>query len=589
MIDTAVMAWLPPLPVALPLAAAAILLFGNHILKGRIPDVIAIIVALLVLLMAVALFAGTRTAPATYWFGGWKPQGHVVIGIAFVIDQSGAALTGFIALLFALTFVFAWGFFEEVGTQFHVLMLVFMAALAGFTLTHDLFNMFVWFEVMSVAAFALTAYALTASPLEGALNFTITNSLGSFMMLGGIGLLYARVSALDFDALRRGVAAAPHDALIAAAFCLLATALLIKGAIVPFHFWLSDAHAVAPSPVSVIFSGIMVPIALYGLAKIAWTIFGNAPQVLHVVHGLLLPLGGATALIGGIGCLLQRHIKRLLAFSTIAHMGIVLTGLAVLTPMGLAGLLGYVLGHGLVKGALFMVAGICLASLGGIDEIGLRGQGRPYPVVGAATVLGGLLLAGLPLGVLDHGEELIDASVRGAGAFWISAASSLGAAFTGAAVLRVAGRVFFGLGPVPGEEEKRAPTEAEKERANRPVWLMLAPAAFMLLLAIAAGPAAKVLVTQMAHGMLLSAHAAGAHGPHAEESTLAPWLSTGFAVLLATFELQRHRILRLARIIEYATAPVARAITAVHTGLIGDYVTWIVIGLALIAWAFVFA
>jgi hypothetical protein len=129
-----------------------------------------------------------------------------------------------IALLFAATFVFAWAYFEDIRAFFHVLMLLFLAAMEGFCFTHDLFNLFVSFEVMSVTAFALTAYRREASSLEGALNSTVTNSIASFLMLGGIGLLYRRAGALDFAALSQSVAAAPHDPVAAGAFCILATA-----------------------------------------------------------------------------------------------------------------------------------------------------------------------------------------------------------------------------------------------------------------------------------------------------------------------------------------------------------------------------
>jgi hypothetical protein len=202
-----------------------------------------------------------------YWFGGWTPRDGRVIGIAFVVDQGGALLGVFAALLIAADFVFAWGFFEAAGERFHAIKLVFLAAMIAFVLTHDLFNMFVWFEVMGVAAFALTAYQLEEAAPEGALTFTVTNGIGSYMMLGGIGLLYLPAGALDFGALESFVRHPPNSPLVAAAFCLLASALLIKGAMVPLHFWPSDAHAVAPSPISVIFSGM-----LFGTLRLVWTV-----------------------------------------------------------------------------------------------------------------------------------------------------------------------------------------------------------------------------------------------------------------------------------------------------------------------------
>ncbi len=484
------MASLPPMPVVVPLAIAGLLLAFGKALPSRTPDVIALATALAAGAVCLVMVVGSAHAPLAYWFGGWVPQGGRVLGIGFVVDQAGAALGAFIGLLFAATIVFAWGYFDEVHAHFHVLMLLFMAAMIGFCLTHDLFNLFVWFEVMSVAAFALTGYDLKTDALEGALNFTVVNTIGSYLILGGIGLIYSRVGALDFSALSLGVEAAPRDPVVAAAFCLAASGLLIKAAQVPFQFWLADAHAVAPSPVSVIFSGAMVALGIFGVARLTWAVFPAAAEVQVVVRTLLLWMGAASAVLGGVMALLQRHIKRLLAFSTISHVGIMLAGLALLAPQGLAGMLVYAVGHGLVKGALFMVAGILLATCGGIDEIGLRGVGRSVWPAGFAMGLGGLLLAGLPIGLMDSGTDLIVAGAHGTGQAWLALPVMFGAACTGGAVLRVTGRVFLGFGPVPGDEGQ-GPTDEEQEKADRPLWLMMLPTSLLLALSLPGAEAGR--------------------------------------------------------------------------------------------------
>lgn len=156
-------------------------------------------------------------------------------------------------------------------------------------------------------------------------------------------------------------------------------------------------------------------------------------------------------------------------------------GLASLNQADIAGLLVYLVGHGLVKASLFMIAGIIEARCAGIDEIGLRGAGRSIWPVGIVMAVGALMLAGLPFGLMEAGSERIagaDHALRHA----MADAMLVGAACTGAAVFRVAGRVFGGFGPVPGEEE-RAPTEQEQEKADRPLGLMLAPALLLLALA----------------------------------------------------------------------------------------------------------
>lgn len=583
---------LAPLPVAVPLLAGALLLLVGRFLPGRLPDAVAALAALLVLAIDARLAAQTGRGPVVYWMGHWQPEGGVTLGIALVIDQAQAMLGAFMALLFAASFVFAWGYFEDIRAFFHVLMLIFLAAMQGFCLTHDLFNLFVWFEVMSVAAFALTAYRLEADPLEGALNFTVTNSIGSFLILGGIALAYSLGSALDFGALAGTLAhRGASDPVAIAAFCMVAIGLLIKGAALPFHFWLADAHAVAPSPVSVIFSGAMVPLALFGLGKIYWDVFEPVPAVQLLVRTLFLALGITTAVIGGLACLRQRHLKRLLAFSTISHGGILLTAIALSGPMALGGVLLYFIGHGLVKGALFMVAGILLASAGGIDELWLRGRGRPVWPAGILMTLAALMLGGAPFGLMDSGARLIDTAAAGRGEDWIWMATVLGTACTGGAVLRGAGRIFLGLGEMAGEEA-RGPTGEESEKADRPLWLMMLPAVVLLIAAVGVGmPHAEATVLRAAARFLAwdrNATVAPVRSPLTVSvpqpaHPFMPWVTLALTVLIAVHDLGRSRWpktwLRAAE--RVLSSSLFTAIDRMHDGVVADYVLWILIGIAL--------
>lgn len=581
---------LPALVVAVPLAIAGLLLACSRVLPARLPDVVAIVTALAAGLCCAVMAVHALDGPLVYWFGNWAPHGGQVVGISFAVDPAGGAIGAFIGFLFAATLIFAWGYYDEVHAHFHVLMLLFMAGMIGFCLTHDLFNLFVWFEVMSIAAFALTGYALRSSALDGALNFTVVNTIGSYLILGGIGLIYARVGALDFGALAAGVFKMPDDPVISASFALLATGLLIKSAQVPFQFWLADAHTVAPSPVSVIFSGAMVAIGVFGLTRFTFAIFAASPAIMHVTHTLMLGMGAASAVIGGVMALKQRHIKRMLAFSTISHVGIMLIGLSLLDGAGLSGMLVYLVGHGLVKGALFMIAGIMLATLGGIDEIGLRGLGRGIWPAGSAMVLAGVLLGGLPVGLMDEGSASIAAAARHEGVNWAVAASIFGTVCTGGAVLRVAGRVFAGWGQVPGEEEQ-APTEEEQEKADRPLWLMLCPAVLLLILALLGADAARVFAdhaaTAILHAGAPSHFANDFAAPERLPGAALPWISVGLAILVAGYSLFKQSLPRAATgLFDTMFDPALGLLEGVHSGLIGDYVAWLVVGLALFTMAF---
>ena len=173
-----------------------------------------------------------------------------------------------------MALVFAWRFFEAVGPTFHALILVFLGALIGFALTGDLFNMFVFFELMSVSAYALTAYRIErAASLQGALTFAVTNSVGAVMILFGIALLYGRTGALNLAQVGEALASRPSDGLVVTAFALITGGFLVKAAIVPFHFWLADAYAVAPTPAAIVFTGVMSDLGIYAVARIYLTVF----------------------------------------------------------------------------------------------------------------------------------------------------------------------------------------------------------------------------------------------------------------------------------------------------------------------------
>ncbi len=479
---------LSSLPVLVPFLAGPVLVAVGYFAPRWFNDSVGALAAVAVTALCVLLAVHAAVHPFAYWMGGWSPKHGVTIGISLSIDTLGAGLAAFAAVLVTAALVYSLRYFEEIEGLFNGLMVLFMAGMVGFCLTGDLFNLIVFFEVMSAAAYALTAYHIEErGPIQGAINFAITNSIAGYTMFIAVALLYARTGALNMAQIGALLDHHHTDPLVIVSMVLLFCGFLTKAALVPLHFWLADAHAVAPVPVCVLFSGVMVSLGVYAVARLYWEVFAG-PLAIHfaAVRAILVGLGVITAVLGAVMCTLQRHIKRLLAFSTIAHVGLFVCGVALLTSKGVAGVAVYLVGHGLTKGALFMCVGVLLHHFATVDEFDLHGCGRRLPLVGLLMGVGALLLAALPPFTTFMGKSLLEEGSSSVGYNWLIVVFILVSALTGGAVLRVAGRVFLGWGPKEGPHVGQERAAAEEEFETRgshqrtPVVMVLVPAVLLL-------------------------------------------------------------------------------------------------------------
>src|SRR3954452_379064 len=338
------MADLAPIAIVIPLLTAAVLVGAAVMLPRSVVDVASVVAAVAVTVLCALVLSDAAKHTIVYWFGGWTPRHGVALGVSFTIDQIGAGLALFVAITFVAAFIFSWRYFVVVGPLYHALMLVFLAAMVGFSFTGDLFNLFVFFELLSVAAYALVAYDIEEEgPLQGSLNFAVTNTVGAFSILTGIALLYGRTGALNMAQIGHELAGHSPDGLVIVAFTLMVVGFLVKAAVVPFHFWLADAYSVAPTPVCLLLSAAMSELGLYALARVYWTVFsGTIGPGEEALQAVLLGLGVLTAVVGALMCFGQRHLKRMLAFATVSRVGLFLLGLALFDAAGLAGAAMYI-------------------------------------------------------------------------------------------------------------------------------------------------------------------------------------------------------------------------------------------------------
>jgi multicomponent Na+:H+ antiporter subunit D len=583
-----------------PLLAAAGLAALGHFVRSWIANLLAIGVALAVAAMSVILIFRSADRTIHYWFGGWHPRGGIAIGISFSVEPLGAALAALVAVLAAAALVQTLQYFEDdVPQHFHVLMLVFLGAMVGFALSSDLFNLFVFFELMSTAAFALSGYRIEhRAALQGAINFAVVNSIGAFFLLFGIGLLYARTGALNLAQIGQVLSRHDADGLVVMAFVLILVGFLTKAGAVPFHFWLSDAYAVAPAPVCILFAGIMSDLALHAVARVYWTGFAGVLDA-GSARGILIGVGVLTALVGGAMAFAQSSLKRMLAFVTISHIGVFLCGIGLLTARGLAATTVYVIADGLVKGAVFCAIADLGSRLGHTDELILHGRGRPLRVTGAVIAAGALGLAVLPPFGTFVAFGLLGDAAGLAGYGWLPAVLVAATALTGAAVLRAAGRIFLGLGPSRDDLLLTPPAGEEEEEAESPHGrgvLLWAPGVVLLVagLGLAFAPGLAARAVQHAE-RFVDRPAVARETLHGVPAPLPPLRSVSvgadaygygaasvlLAVAVAWLGLYRRRLpAALRRAAVRVAGPPFHRLSLLHDGVVGEYVTWVIVGAA---------
>jgi multicomponent Na+:H+ antiporter subunit D len=602
---------LPPLTLAVPMLAAAVLA-GTQWLGFRL---LAQAVALLATVATIAVCAlelalATRHGLAVYWFGGWHPRRGVALGISFAVDPFGAGMACFCAVLTLAALVFSWRHFESAGHAFPALLLVLMAAIIGFCESGDLFNMFVFFELMTATAIALTAHRSDQrAPLQGALNFGISNAIGGFLVLFGIALLYGRTGALNLAQIGAALAGHRVDGLVVVAFALIVCGFFVKAAIIPFHFWLADAYASAPTPVCVVFAGVMSEVGLYGVARIYWVVFAGPLGSHAATLRLILVLTGAvTALGGAVMSLLQQLIKRLLAFATISYMGLFLIGLGLLDVRGLAGTAIFIVADGLVKASLFICVGILQHRRADANSLRIRGLGRGVPFTGIVFGMAALGLAAMPGFGSFLGKTLIEsAAAEHHGYGWVPALITTTECAVGAAVLAAGARAFLGWGPELRDDAAVSDDVEDLDELSDPAArtpaILFGPALALMLGGLAIGVLPGVGRIAVAGAARFEASAAYAsavldgratsiatpriHTAPTLEDVLLGLAFTAITVALGLLVLAPGRLTWAPAAVVSAWRTISRRLHELHSGHPGDYVTWLVAGGAAITAAMV--
>jgi multicomponent Na+:H+ antiporter subunit D len=335
---------------------------------------------------AALLLQWALTGPVTFTF----------LGAAFTADGLSLLFLMVINLVAAASALYTTDYIGHYGgrAKFTGLLCLLVFGLNGVVLVRDLFSLYVYLEVASVASYVLVAYNLAFDGIESALKYLLLSVVGTGMVLIGLALLYAVAGTLTFAGLGPALAApGAAPGLLQLAAALLLSGFALKAAAVPFHAWLPDAHPSAPAPISAMLSGVVIKVAgIYALTRVCFEVLPQPAPALRV----LLNLGVVSMIVGAVVAYFQTDLKRLLAYSSISQIGYILIGLGLGNRWGMAGALFHVFNHALFKALLFLNAGAIQHQTGTRDLRELGGLEHRMRVTGVTSVLGTLSLAGIP-------------------------------------------------------------------------------------------------------------------------------------------------------------------------------------------------
>ena len=330
------------------------------------------------------------------------------VGIVVLkFDGISLLLSAAVLVLGVLVSVFSGPYIghESGQEKYHALLNAMIGAMLGLSCAADLFNLWVWFETAAIASYMLVAYhSDRPASLEAGVKYLVQNSVGSMLVLIGIGLVFSQTGTLNLAQLRTVIAAGTASRpLLLASGALFFVGFGVKIAMVPMHTWLPDAHSQAPSGISAMLSGVVIETGLVALLRALSAI----ADISTAWGAILLGFGAVNMIVGNLLALRQTQVKRLLAFSSLTHVGYMLLGLGFAVsfgqPEGAQGGVFHLITHAAMKGLAFLAAGSFLFALrlsrgdsGPLEAADLAGAARRYPVTALALTIALLSLGGLP-------------------------------------------------------------------------------------------------------------------------------------------------------------------------------------------------
>ncbi len=384
------MTLLPVLPIIVPLAGAILCMLFRK--SPAMQKVVAVVVSILILLAAICLMAHTIDGTiAVMNVGNWDAP----FGITLVVDMLSSVMLVLAGLLAVAISIYACFDLDQPRIQFGFfpLMLILLMGVNGAFVTGDLFNLYVWFEVLLTASFILLALGGERPQLEGSIKYVALNLLSSALFLAGIGILYGMAGTLNMAELAVVVQQGERGGLVTMVAVMFMMAFGIKAGMFPLYFWLPASYPTPPAAVTALFSGLLTKVGVYSLIRVFTLIFCTDPEFLH---SLILIGAGLTMLSGVLAAASHYEIRKILAVHIVSQIGYVVMGLGLFTQLALAGTIIYLAHIIIVKTNLFLVAGAVRRLKGTYELNQLGGLYKERPGLSILFLVSAMSLAGVP-------------------------------------------------------------------------------------------------------------------------------------------------------------------------------------------------
>jgi len=462
-------------PILIPLATLVLTLLARR--HGRLATFFSLAgaTALAAVGLALVVFAAEGRILASQ-AGSWAAP----YGISVVIDRLSAAMVAITGIIGLATVVFALARDDDPARSrgFHPLVHGLLVGVCGAFITGDVFNLYVWFEVLLVGSFALLVLGGGKRRLSGTVVYVVLNLVATMMFLLAAGMLYGASGSLNMALLAQAFAAGEVPATANAAIVLMLTAFSIKAALFPVFGWLPASYHVAWTPISALFAGLLTKVGVYALIRIVTLFWPDA----GIAHDVLLWVACATMLIGVLGAAAQVEVRRILSFHIVSQVGYMILGLALATPLALAGAVFYLIHHIVVKANLFFIGGIAPRLTGSERLAAMGGLYAHAPWLAILFAIPALSLAGIPpLSGFWAKFVLVKASLDASA--WIAAAVALVTGiFTLLSMSKIWNEAFLKARPGGG-------ISARSAAGLRPaLWAVSALAAMTVAIGLGAGP-----------------------------------------------------------------------------------------------------